>query len=251
MSLVPLLSSRPLPAARTKPPFMEWEDFQAKWNGLFKQGEHVTIIGPTGSGKTLLAEELIKPRTNVVALGIKPKDESLKRLNRVAGWRKVRDWKMRKRWWQEEPKRVILWPKVSDMERVEEVQRETFRKLLSHIWRKGGWCIWTDELRYMTDIIKLRKHYIQMYITSRSNGVSLVSSAQRPSHVPLEAYSQAQHLFLFRTGDERDLVRMGGLNGNNAKQIAMMVADLPKHHFLHVNLNDGSYVQSTLKGNFS
>lgn len=98
----------------------------------------------------------------------------------------------------------------------------------------------------MTDILGLKRAFQLMYVAGRSNLISLVSAAQRPSHVPLEAYSQASHLILFRTGDERDLVRMGGLNGVNAKQVASTVATLPKHVFLHVNQDTGEQTISKL-----
>lgn len=225
--------------------FMDWDSFQSYWPSIFKQGEHVTIIGPTGSGKTLLGAELVKPRKWVVAAGIKAHDKSMERLQR-AGWQRVGKWKDK----GSGNTRVLLWPKKAKIHEVKGIHRRVFAEMLGDVWTKGGWCVWTDELRYMTDLIRLKEPYVLMYVTARSNNVSLVSSAQRPSHVPLEAYSQAQHLFLFRTGDERDLVRMGGLNGVNAREVARIVAQLPKHHFLHVNLNDGSYQTSTLKGNF-
>lgn len=221
---------------------VEWEAFANRWPYEFRQGHHVTLIGPTGSGKTLLAQELVKIRSNVVALGIKHRDDSMRKLM-GQGWTRITKWENRPR----NASKLVLWPKESDINKVQAVHKEVFGKMLANIYRDGGWCVWTDELRYMTDMIGMRKAYQLMYVAGRSNNVSLVSAAQRPSHVPLEAYSQAQHLILFRTGDERDLVRLGGLNGNNARQIASMVAALPHHHFLHVNLNDGSHSISTLK----
>lgn len=238
------------PKVYPKAPFEEWDTFIARWPSLFSQGEHVTLIGPTGSGKTMLAQELVKCRAKVVALGIKRKDDSLSRLKKQ-GWIQISDWNKRPNKWglfAGRGNRIILWPMEKDITKVRDTHRKAFAYMLGDIWHRGGWCIWTDELRYLTDIVRMKESYVLMYVTARSNNVSLVSAAQRPSHVPLEAYSQAQHLFLFRTGDERDLTRQGGLNGNNAKQIATMVAELPKHHFLYVNLNDGSFIQSTLKG---
>lgn len=224
------------------PENVEWPAFAKQWPSQFRQGQHVTIIGPTGSGKTLLAQELIKPRSHVVATGVKHKDESMSQLTKQR-WLRLNKW-------QDKPRnatRLLLWPKESDITKVQAVHKETFSYLLQDVYKKGSWCIWTDELRYMTDMIGLKKAYQLMYVAGRSNNISLVSAAQRPSHVPLEAYSQAQHLILFRTGDERDLQRAGGLNGNNAKQVSAAVADLPFHHFLHVNLMTGKQTISTLR----
>ena len=232
----------------------EWDDFIARWPARFKQGEHVTVIGPTGCGKTVLSRELVEARRFVVATGIKYKDSSLSDLikgrrnssgpsNLDAKWTRVEKWKDRPK----NAERVILWPNVGDLSKVRDVHRKVFTDMFHDVFKTGSWCIRSDELRYLTDLIRLKDPIVQLYITGRSNNISLVSSAQRPSHVPLEAYSQAQHLFLFRTGDERDLTRMGGLNGNSAKQVAATVADLPHHHFLYVNLNNGEQIISTVK----
>lgn len=225
------------------PKVMEWDTFIQQWPSRFKQGQHVTIIGPTGSGKTVLGRELVKARSFVVATGIKYVDESLSDLLKD-DWIRVTRWKDKPR----SAQRIILWPKDDNLATVQDTHRRVFTELLQDVFKKGRWCIWSDELRYMTDLIGLKRPYVQLYVTGRSNLISLVSAAQRPSHVPLEAYSQAQHLFLFRTGDERDLTRMGGLNGANAKQVAMTVSELPYHHFLYVNLTNGEQIISTVKG---
>lgn len=219
-----------------------WSEFIDEWPHQFGQGEHVTVIGPTGCGKTLLSKELVECRDWVVATGVKHKDSSMSILQKQ-GWKRCDRWKDRPKG----QKRVLLWPKEANLDNVERVQQRIFKELLQDVYKRGGWCVWTDELRVMTDILGLRKPYQHMYIAGRSNAISLVSAAQRPSHVPLEAYSQAQHLFLFRTGDERDLSRVGGLNGVNAKQVSQTVAELPFHHFLYVNLRDGHQAISKLE----
>jgi len=223
------------------PDTVDWVTFFNYWCKNWKQGEHVTVIGPTGSGKTLVCEQLVRVRSHVVVTGVKHADSSLEGLMK-AEWVRVNKWKDRHR----SSRRVVLWPKESNIQRVQGVHRKVFSDLLADVYKRGSWCIWTDELRYMTDIIGLKKEYVLMYIAARSNRISLVSAAQRPSHVPLEAYSQAQHLILFRTGDERDLARAGGLNGADAKQVAATVSQLPKHHFLYINLNNGEQMVSTL-----
>jgi hypothetical protein len=223
-------------------PVVEWETFLANWPKQYEQGQHVTIIGPTGSGKTTLAMELVKARGWVVALGVKYRDDTMSRLEKE-GWHRVQEWKQRPR----SSQRVLVWPKESDLTKVLQVHKKVFTELLRDIYRIGHWTIWTDELTYMTDHVGLSKLYRALYILARSGKISLVGSAQRPAFVPLEAYSQASHLFLFRTGDERDLERMGGMNGVNRKQVADTVSQLPHHTFLHVNLVTGSQVISQVR----
>jgi hypothetical protein len=54
-------------------------------------------------------------------------------------------------------------------------------------------------------------------------------------------------LFIWRTGDEADLKRLGSLNGTDARLVADAVKQLPYHSFLHVNLVDGSMAVSQYK----
>ena len=219
---------------------VSWNAFNAYWKRSYKQSEHVIVIGPTGSGKTVLMRELVKPRKYKVATGVKYKDDSLQALITDDGWKRVKDW-------SHKPKgcsSVVLWPNEKRLDKVKVTQQRAFRKMFNDIYINGGWCILIDELRVMSDILALKSELQHMYVAARSNNISLLAGGQRPRHMPLEAYSQSSHMFLFRTGDETDLARMGGLNGNNAKQVAATVADLPHHTFLYVNLLDGTQVIS-------
>lgn len=221
-----------------------WPTFQRQWLRLFKQGQHVTIIGPTGCGKTRLATELIAPRSHVVTFGVKHVDESMTRLlkNKTGEqWVRMQEWK------PGSAKRVVLWPSVSDISKVEETHKRVFNKAIGDIYKAGGWCLWLDETRYMADHLGMRKPLTLLYVAGRSNNISIVANTQRPSWIPLEAYSQAGHLFLFKTGDERDLARLGSLNGANAREVAALVSHLPRHHFLHVDLNTGKMLTSKLE----
>src|SRR5690348_16293172 len=57
------------------PPFVRWDVFLSSW--VWKSGEHLTTIGPTGSGKTVLNRYLLRRRRFVVVLGVKHRDPEL------------------------------------------------------------------------------------------------------------------------------------------------------------------------------
>lgn len=170
----------------------------------------------------------------MVGLGVKPRDDSLTPLLKQ-GWHRIDKWSKRPK----SATRLLLWPKTDKAAEAHKLHKDRFTELLESVYKQGGWTIWTDELRYLTHQCRMSELYQQMYITSRSNNISLVSAAQRPKWIPLEAMSQASHLFLYKTGHEADLISMGALNGNDAKQVAATVAALPKHTFLHVNMWTG------------
>src|SRR5690349_6421632 len=61
-------------------PPVSWDDFYGYFGANWRQGEHVGLIGPTGSGKTTLAMWLLPLRKYVVVLGTKPRDKTLDEL---------------------------------------------------------------------------------------------------------------------------------------------------------------------------
>lgn len=202
------------------------------------QGEHVTIIGPTGSGKSWLATLLLGIRSHVVVFGTKPRDETLETLER-RGFRRITTWPppaLRTH--------VLLWPrfrKVSD----EAEQRDTFRHALEEIFATGRWCVYADELPYLVGRLRLADLLELLWLQGRALRVSLVAAAQRPAWLPLAAYSQATHLFLYRPNEERDLKRLAEIGGAvDTTALRELVRRLPPHAFAYVNTRTGRVLVS-------
>jgi len=220
---------------------IDFDTWLKRWPRVFKQSQHVTVIGPTGCGKTTLVTELVEPRANVATLGVKFRDETMEKLVTKRGYKRVFDWNKKG-----SATRVALWPKASDLDTLMDEHRKVFKPCINDIYKVGAWCLWLDEMRYMSEHLGMKKSLTLMYIAARSNNISLVGNTQRPAWVPLEAYSQAGHLIMFRTGDERDLLRIGSLNGANPRDVANAVANLPdKHTFVHIDLSDPQVMNIT------
>lgn len=62
----------------------------------YKPGEHVSFIGPTGSGKTTLAYQLLQEVSSKVLQAIvfvmKPRDDTATKWNKKLGFKRVRNW---------------------------------------------------------------------------------------------------------------------------------------------------------------
>ena len=189
-----------------QPALTPWSKFLPAWD--WQQGQHVTMIGPTGSGKTTMIRAILSRRDYVVFAATKPKDSTIDLLE-SEGFTVVRKWSPRF-------DRQVLWPKIERMGDLS-VQRKEIGLMMEDAYQQGGWTVVLDELRYVTDHLRLKQHVQLLLLQGRSLGVSVVSGSQRPRHVPLEAYSQAQHLFLWQTSDRQDLRRIREFSGRIAE----------------------------------
>lgn len=192
---------------------LAWEDFikVLDWH----QGEHVSLIGPTGAGKTTLALALLPARKYTVAFGTKPVDATLEALIE-RGHERLRTWsdmpEQVNRWNGVSEQRFVLWPtfkKMSDAAKHQEI----FREAMHAMFTDRSWCVFVDEVRYIANDLGLKQELNLYWLQGRSIGLSVIAATQRPVWVPPEMYTQATHLFFWKSNDRRDLDRIRDIAG--------------------------------------
>jgi len=225
------------------PPLVAWPLFYDAWR--WAQGEHLTIIGPTGTGKSTLMRAVLQKRYAaggaVAVLGTKTEDDTLERWQREDGLTRVGEWppKWPGRWWErprgdEWARRLMVWPKITSPEDVKNLG-PMFDHVLSDLFVQRRWCVAVDELWYLAAEMGLGHTLKSWWSQGRSSGLTLVGATQRPVDIPLLAYNSATHLFLFADPDETNLARISGLGGLPPARIREIVRSLPFHDVLYVN----------------
>lgn len=229
-------------------PIIEWEDFLTRFASgdiAWLQGEHVTLIAPTGWGKTTLAYAILPIRNFVTVVATKPKDSTLEQFGKDSGYTIMKEWKPDLSA-SKAPKRII-WPKDTARLRQVAAMREKIFTVLEDIFAQGSWCVYLDELRYVCENLNLDKVVKIYLLQARALNISLLGGTQRPAWIPLEFYDQSTHLFFGQEKDEVNLKRISGISSQSSKLIQSIITGLDNHQFLYINQRTGTMYRTTVK----
>jgi hypothetical protein len=219
-------------------PYVPWSEFMRTFR--WHQGQHVINIGPNGCGKTVLNKHLILYRKDrhgyMCFFGTKPWDQEIDDLVRPPF--KFLRVKSNNEWGPRSYPRLLLWPPAGDFENLAQ-QRKVFRSALQGMWKRGKWTACLNELRYLTEHLRMKQELNTLYLQARSAKFSLTAETQRPRYVPLEAFSQASHCFFFGCRDDEDLKRISGIGNADPKVIRAVVIDLKQYETCYVNAITG------------
>jgi len=220
--------------------YERWDRFQQL--ARFRQGEHITIIGTTGSGKTVLERELVRKQTYVVVLGTKNSDNELYGGFEQLGFEMTPSFDAEPK---PEESRVIFRPRITSSGRKGvESQREAFELVFDEVLQAGGWHIVCDELWTLTNRLNLTVNLETFWTAGRSEGITVVGATQEPVYIPLLAYTAATHLFYFQNPDRRRVDRMAELSAGHYDLVRKTIPELPKHEFLYINTRTGQVLRS-------
>ena len=207
----------------------------------YNKGEHVSLFGPTGSGKTTLQFKLLNEsaakKLKGVVLVVKPKDKTVDDFNKILNFKRLEDWppSLFKRYWHKEKRGWLVWPKPElDARKNQEKQRIIMQRTIMRNYYKGDSIIVADETYGLSKTLRLELELSEVWTKGRSMGAGLWSGTQRPAFVPGFMYDQPSHIFIANDGDKRSRERYGEIGGTDRKMIENIVQGLNLHEFLYI-----------------
>ena len=200
---------------------VRWSLLRPAFLNVWEAGQHLAVLGPTGSGKTVVSIDLLEGRAerrdaHVVVLGSKRRDAGLTEL----GWPIIR-----------------AWPPYGKASTAK-ANKKVFTDALDEILEEGGWTVYLDEAIYFTEQLGLRSLLDEYWNTARSSGITVVASSQGVSWVPKAMFSQQQWLIVFRLPSEELRADAASLAGDR-RRFEPAIAALHEHEFLLIRTRTG------------
>ena len=218
----------------------------------YKSGQHVTILGRTGSGKTRLGYQLLEqtatPRLPVANLVVKPRDNTARDFGAQLGLTTVRTWPPPPNPFRRRGPGWNVWPRhVFDPDIDDDHQWEVFRAAILDSYKRGHRIVYIPDVTTLTRQLNHSEHRRTLnkeVETGLSKGRAMDAGFwlddQRPAWLTSLAYSSADHLFLAYEPDARYRKRFDEIGGIDAKIVAEAVMRLPRFHFLYIRREDNA-----------
>ena len=206
---------------------------------VWKQGQHILVTGPTGSGKTALARHIVQNRIDrgghVVVFVAKPRDDEtiVNDYSEKDGWVRWKTWKKNPSSYEN---KVLLYPDVSKYtgKALLAHQKNVFQEAFDELTRVGKYTVQVDEGLYTCNpqFLNMGHDLAMLHAMGRSSKLSIVTCAQRPSHLPLIVYSSASHAFAGRATELTDYKRLAELGGKkSSKELGQRIGNQSIHDF--------------------
>lgn len=245
----PLTARRPSDAEVPEVPRIPWSrlgpEFVAAWGRPRgkNQPEHMEIVGPTGSGKSMLKRDILLERarrrgTSIVTIATKNADETMDAM----GWPITDVWRdVRKH------EQVIFWPRTSKLgEEREEYQADRIEDLLNRLWQKdANTVVDFDEWVYVEGLSSRMKKLLNMYVREgRSHGLTCLMGKQRVQGTQRDMHSESDWKAAFKMNDTDDNQRLAELFGSRREWLPVIDSlDRERFEFLiQHKLTGASYI---------
>lgn len=186
------------------------------------------VCGMTGSGKTTLSDRLLSTKPYVIVIDNKHE----------------LDW----RYWTitDDPKVALAGNHTIYRPAKGIAGKRAVVWLLEAIYQAGGWVVYIDEVYTLGrgSVASYPQEYIDLLTRGRSRGITVWTGTQRPRFLPVFAFTESRHLFLFELGSTIDTKHVADMYG-----APDLISEAParKHDFIYYRRDGKLMVKHRLR----
>ena len=212
--------------------------FLAWLRNNWEQGEHLVLVGTTGSGKTRLESQVLECRDYVVVFALKRYDDTLKVFTQDILPTMKEKYHLYKSW---PPlyshNHVVLWLRPMSLDDIPK-QREEFKVALQKVYLSGGWTVALDDAGYASGFLKAAQDMGVLLNQGRSSKLFIVPVIQQPhsviARIPSETLRQTRHKILFDFSKNKTEVKAcAEIVGIEPREMEYQMRQLKKYSFLY------------------
>lgn len=193
-----------------------------------RSDERVFIAGKTGSGKTVLARQMLARTTRLIVIDPKA---------RLDNW-DTEDYDAVSRDAIRRGERI----RVRVLLPIEEDIQPFVDEVIKLAYSAGNIVVYIDEVYGIIDPgDKPTKWLTALYTRGREQEVGVVAVSQRPAWVPLFMMSEADHFFSFRLNIPEDRKRMMEVTGMT--EVVKPIYDIHGFYYYHNGAREAQYVE--------
>ena len=220
----------------------EWTEFLEEFTPRWDPGQHVSVVAPTGVGKSTVVGGLLGLRRFVLVVDPKGGDDTLtafrfRRLPKWPGERRMErmiDEDVRKK----RPSHYIIGPESNHLDDLPLI-KQAAEDALRGAYNMRRWTLYIDELQVLCDrrLMNLTNEVVRWLISARSGGRTLISSFQAPSWVPPEALRQPTWIVASHTRDRDVIDRTAEIAGRPKEELRGWMEEIDPFHWIVVPRN--------------
>jgi energy-coupling factor transporter ATP-binding protein EcfA2 len=218
---------------------MDRDDFARDyWD--YRPGQHVTIIGPNGRGKTTLGLDLLKatttPKLQAYVLVSKPRDKTIDDYTVKLKYKRIETYPPDPQFFKKFSGYMVRpHQSLTDLEGDEKRLHDVFRATMRGCYAsKKPVIVFADEVQELQSSLGLKKECEAFWKRGRSLDSGLWALAQRSAHNSQDMYNAPEHLFLFSDPDKRNRQRFSEIGGIDPDLVMETVNGLTQYQALYI-----------------
>lgn len=222
----------------------------------YRDGEHVSIIEPTGGGKSYLLRQLLnatrqqRPHLRQLILMPKPRSDTTAQTAAALNLGVTPSWPPVTWPWQRKRDGWVMWPphQHGDVKANREQLAEKFKAAIADMYWSGDSITVADDVYVLAVLLGLNPDLENHWTAGREAGAGLWSANQKPSgtqgggSVSTFSYNAPTHLFLGRDRDERNMRRFAEIGGIDPAEVRSIVRELRIHRIGDNAVSDKLYI---------